>query len=89
MAIATDFEPESGSNPDRHVKSSRATGTGIVTGIDRSKGIGSARRHTLRVRILRIALPITSVALVGFYPTNKSFSFKSVKIVFKTFCLAI
>lgn len=70
MAIATDFEPESGSNPDRHVKSSRATGTGIVTGIDRSKGIGSARRHTLRVRILRIALPITSVALVGFYAST-------------------
>lgn len=59
MAIATDYDQQTGGN--------RATGSGIVTGLDRTKGMANARRHTMRVRVLRIALPLVSLALVGLY----------------------
>ncbi|MEQ1578048.1 MAG: LptA/OstA family protein [Hyphomicrobium sp.] len=59
MAITTDL--------DHGSDSSRATGSGIVTGHDRTKSIGEARRHTFKVRVLRVALPAASLALIGFY----------------------
>jgi lipopolysaccharide transport protein LptA/LPS export ABC transporter protein LptC len=58
------------SNRDQPTNGRRATGSGIVTGIDRTNGIGNARRHTLRVRILRYALPLTSLVLIGYYAST-------------------
>ena len=59
MVIASDFSHEP--NADR------TTGSGIVTGLDRSKSIGDARRHTRRVRIWRLVLPVMSIGLVASY----------------------
>lgn len=59
MAITTGYDHQTGNG--------RETGSGIVTGLDRTSGMAKARRHTLRVRLLRVALPLSSLALVGAY----------------------
>ena len=62
MAITSDFDPQAGDG--------RSTGSGIVTVLDRASGIARARRHTLFVRALRLAFPLMSLTLVGFYATT-------------------
>lgn len=59
MVIASDFNDETNAG--------RTTGSGIVTGLDRSKSIGLARRHTVRVRVLRLFLPVLSIGFVASY----------------------
>jgi len=61
MATASDLDPKFANH--------RATGSGIVTGIDRSKGMSRARRHSVVVRVLRVAMPLGTLALVGYYTT--------------------
>ncbi len=62
MAITSDLDQPTGGR--------RTTGSGIVTSIDRTNGIGHARRHTIRVRVLRVALPVVSLVLVGYYAST-------------------
>lgn len=45
----------------------RASGSGIVLATDRSDGFRKARRHTKLVKILRLALPISGVAMCAIY----------------------
>lgn len=59
MAIATDSTFGS--------ERARAVGTGIVTAGDRTQDFRRARRHSVLVRVLRIAFPLSCVALVAVY----------------------
>lgn len=45
----------------------RRTGSGLVLTMDRSRSFRAARRHTLVVRTLRVALPSASAALLAVY----------------------
>ncbi len=62
MSIATHLEDQT--------DGARLAGAGFVTVLHRTQRMGRARRHTLRVRVLRVLLPLTSVLLVTGYAST-------------------
>lgn len=59
MAVTSEFErPQRRADP---------AGLGIVVAADRSRDFARARRHSLLVRLLRVGLPLASMAIVAGY----------------------